>query len=76
MADLIATITAVVIHPDDVNPCYGEDVIELRLVDEAGGGFFELRQNDHGPIKSDLQDLELLLEQARVLLNQPGAKGC
>lgn len=76
MAELIATITAVVIHPDDVNPCYGDDVIELRLVDEWGGCFFELRQNDHGPIRCDLQDLEVLLEQARVLLNQPGAKGC
>lgn len=75
MADPIATITAVVIHPPEANPCYGEDVIELRLVDESGGSFFELRQDDRGPIRCDLQDLELLLEQARRLLDQPGARG-
>jgi len=74
MPDPIATITAVVIHPAEVNPCYGEDVIELRLVDESAGCFFELRQDDHGPIRCDLQDLELLLEQARRLLDQPGAR--
>jgi hypothetical protein len=74
MADPIATIIAVVIHPPEVNPCYGEDVIELRMVDEAGGCFFELRQNEAGPIRCDLADLELLVTQARTLLAQPAAQ--
>lgn len=74
MADPIATITAVAIHPPDVNPCHGEQVIELRMVDEAGGCFFELRQEDAGPIRCDLADLELMVTQARALLAQPAAR--
>lgn len=73
MADPIATITTVVIHPPDVNPCYGEQVIRLSMVDEAGGCFFELSQDEAGPIRCDLADLELLVAQARTLMAQPGA---
>lgn len=74
MADPIATITTVVIHPPEVNPCYGEGAIELCMVDEAGGCFFELRQDEAGPIRCDLADLELLAIQARTLMAQPGAR--
>lgn len=64
------TITAMVIHPPDVNPCYGEDVIEISMVDEAGGAFFELRQDDRGPIRADLEDLQALVTAAQRMLGQ------
>jgi len=70
MSTPIATITAMVIHPPDVNPCYGEDVIEIRMVDEAGGAFFELRQDDRGPIRADLEDLRALVAAAQRMLGQ------
>lgn len=70
MSTPIATITAMVIHPPNVNPCYGEDVIEIRMVDEAGGAFFELRQDDRGPIRADLEDLEALVVAAQRMLCQ------
>ena len=70
MSTPIATITAMVIHPPNVNPCYGEDVIEIRMVDEAGGAFFELRQDDRGPIRADLEDLRALVAAAQRMLGQ------
>lgn len=68
---VIATITSVTIHNRDQNFSYGEGGIELRMVDETGGAFFELRQEDVGPIRTDLADLEVLACQARRLLQQP-----
>lgn len=70
MSTPIATITAMVIHPPDVNPCYGEDVIEIRMVDEVGGAFFELLQDDRGPIRADLEDLQALVIAAQRMLGQ------
>lgn len=74
MSTPIATITAMVIHPPNVNPCYGEDVIELRMADEAGGAFFELRQDDRGPIRADLEDLQALVAAAQRMLGQEGVE--
>lgn len=74
MPDPIATITAMAIHPPDRNPCYGEDVIELRMVDEAGGAFFEVRQDDRGPIRADLEDLQALVAAAQRMLAQEGVE--
>ena len=64
------TITAMVIHPPTVNPSYGEDVIEIRMVDETGGAFFELRQDDRGPIRAGLEDLQALVIAAQRMLGQ------
>ena len=73
MADPITTITAVLIHRPVQNPWIDEGVIELRLVDEVGGCFFELRQEDKGPIRADMEDLEALLIAARQMIAQPAA---
>lgn len=70
MSTPIATITAMAIHPPGVNPCCGEDVIEIRMVDQAGGAFFELRQDDRGPIRADLEDLQALVIAAQRMLGQ------
>lgn len=70
MSNPIATITAMVIHPPDVNPYCGEDVIEIRMPDEAGGAFFELHQDDRGPIRADLEDLQALVTAAQRMLGQ------
>lgn len=74
MTTPIATTTSVVIHPPNVNPCYGEDVIELKMVDESGGPFFELWQNGEGPIRADLEDLIMMVEKAKIMLDQEGVK--
>ena len=74
MTSPIATTTTVVIHPPNVNPCYGEYVIELKMVDEEGGPFFELSQDDNKPIRADLEDLIVLAEQAKMMLAQEGVK--
>jgi hypothetical protein len=70
MSTPIATITAMVIHPPDVNPCYGKDFIEIRMTDEAGGASFELRQDDHGPIRADLEELQALVIAAQRMLGR------
>lgn len=66
-------ITAMAIHRHTVNPWYGEDVIEIRMVDQAGGAFFELRQDDQGPIRADLKDLQALVVAAQRMLGQETA---
>lgn len=67
-----ATATAVTIHMEGQNFSYAEDITTLQMVDEAGGAFFLISQNDGEPLRMDLQEMELLVEQARNLLAQPG----
>jgi hypothetical protein len=70
---ILATKTAVSIHRHDQNFDFGEGVIDLRMVDEGGGVFFELRQEDRGPIRADLEDLVAIVLVAQKLHKQPGA---
>lgn len=70
----LATATAVTIHPEGANFCYGEDATTLQMVDEAGGAFFLISQEGREPLRMDLQELELLVEEARELLAQPGVE--
>jgi hypothetical protein len=68
----LATTTAVTIHREGDNFCFGEVATTLQMVDEAGGAFFLLSQEGREPLRMDLQELELLVEEARKLLVQPG----
>lgn len=67
-----ATITAVTIHTEGLNFYFDEDVTTLKMIDEAGGAFFLISQNDGEPLRMDLQELELLVKEAREMLAQPG----
>jgi hypothetical protein len=62
------TPVAVSIHHVDQNFAFGEDSLELRLTDEAGGAFFLLSQEGREPIRLELEELELLVAEARRLL--------
>jgi hypothetical protein len=76
MADpVLITTTSMAIHRPGQNFHYGEDVIHLRMVDEAGGAFFEIRQDDKGPIRADLEDLIAMLKAARAMLKQSSLDG-
>jgi hypothetical protein len=68
----LATTTAVTIHREGENFCFGEDATKLQMVDEAGGAFFLLSQEGREQLRMELQELELLVEEARKLLVQPG----
>lgn len=39
-----------------------------------GGAFFELRQDDHGPIRADLEDLQALVIAAQRMLGREVAE--
>ena len=70
----LATTTAVTIYREGENFCFGEGATTLQMVDEAGGAFFLLSQEGREPLRMDLQELELLVEEARKLLVQPGVE--
>lgn len=70
----LATTTAVTIHRAGENFCYGEDATTLQMVDEAGGAFFLISQEGREPLRMDLQELEILVEEAKELLAQPGVE--
>jgi hypothetical protein len=63
------TPIAVAIHPADKNFAYAEDLLELRLTDEACGSFFLLSQAGREPIRLELEELELLVVEARRLFS-------
>lgn len=65
--------TEITIHRHDTNPVYGELNIKVRLEDEAAGAFISLSQSDSltpGEIRLDLEEVELIAEAAKTLLNQ------
>ena len=71
----LATTTAITIHTEGQNFCFDEDLTTLQMVDEGAGPFFLLSQEEREPLRMDLQEMELLVEQARKLLAQPGVEG-
>jgi hypothetical protein len=71
----LATATAVTIHREGENFCFGEGATTLQMVDKCGGAFFLLSQEGREPLRMELQELELLVEEARGLLAQPGVEG-
>lgn len=70
----LATTTAVTIHREGDNFCFGEDATTLQMVDECAGAFFLLSQEGREPLRMDLQELELLAVKAKELLTQPGVE--
>ena len=70
----LATTTAVTIHREGENFCFSEGATTLQMVDEAGGAFFLLSQEGREPLRMELEELELLVEEAKKLLAQPGVE--
>lgn len=65
--------TEITIHRRDSNPVFGELNIKVRLEDEAAGAFISLSQSDNttpGEIRLDFEEIELIAEAAKALLNQ------
>lgn len=63
------TPVAISIHPTDANFAFAQDSLELRITDESGGAFFLLSQEGREPIRLELEELELLLVEARRLFS-------
>lgn len=67
MSKYITSIISTVVHLDDRNPIFGEDIITITIDDEACGGYIVLTQNDK-TIKIDPDELQLIAKTARKLL--------
>jgi hypothetical protein len=68
------TITTVSIHPENVNPVYGEGVTHLCIQDEGAGPFITLTQVGEDKfdcsIRIDMEELELITAEAKKLIGQ------
>ena len=67
------TITTIAIHPENVNPVYGEGVTHLCIQDEAAGPFLTLSQMAEEKlerVRIDMEELELITAEAKKLIGQ------
>ena len=67
------TITRISIHPENVNPVYGEGVTHVCIEDEGAGPFLALSQIGDDKlecIKIDMEELELITAEAKKLIGQ------
>lgn len=67
MSKYITSIVSTVVHMDDRNPLFGEDITTITIDDEACGGFIVLSQNEQ-TIKFDLDELQLITKTAIKML--------
>lgn len=67
MSKYITSTISTVVHMDDRNPIFGDDVTTITIDDEACGGFIVLSQNDQ-TIKVDIEELQLITKTAIKLL--------
>ena len=65
----VTTITAIAVHPPDINPAYGEGCITARLDDEVGGPFVVLEQDDQ-KVRIDFDEVEPLTKAISQLRQQ------
>lgn len=63
----ICTVMKVAIHQPGINPVYGDGVIYIEVVDEAGGAFIELSQGENR-VQIDPTELDLVVAKAKELL--------
>ena len=68
-----ATPLSVAVHYKSDSPHFGESVVTVSTDDEAGGVFIVLRSNEEkleeGQIRVDMAQLELIVKEARKLIN-------
>ncbi len=75
MSNYICTITQVTIHRSSDNPLSTPEATVVSLDDMGGGHFLAIKQNNHGMdncVLLDPEELPVLHEAARLLLDQPG----
>jgi hypothetical protein len=68
-----STIIRISIHPENVNPVYGEGVTHVHIQDEAAGPFITLSQvgaEQFECIRADIEELELITAEAKKLIGQ------
>ena len=68
-----STIIRISIHPENVNPVYGEGVTHVHIQDEAAGPFITLSQVGEEKfecIRTDIEELELITAEAKKLIGQ------
>ena len=67
------TVIRIAIHPENVNPVYGEGVTHVHIQDEAAGPFLTLSQvgeDKSDCIRIDMEELEMITAEAKKLINQ------
>jgi len=69
MSKYITSVVSTVVHMDDRNPIFGDDITTITIDDEACGGFIVLTQNEQ-TIKLDRDELQLVTKTAMKMLAQ------
>jgi len=69
MSKYITSVVSTVVHMDDRNPIFGDEIITVTIDDEACGGFIVLTQNEQ-TIKVDPEELQLIAKTAIKMLAQ------
>lgn len=69
MSKYITSVISTVVHMNDRNPIFGEDVTTITIDDEAAGGYIVLTQEEQ-TIKVDLDELQLITKTAMKMLAQ------
>jgi len=67
MSKYITSVISTVVHMDDRNPVFGDDITTITIDDEAAGGFIVLSQNEQ-TIKIDPEELQLITKTAMKML--------
>ena len=67
MSKYITSVVSTVVHMDDRNPIFGDDITTITIDDEACGGYIVLTQNEQS-IKIDPDELQLIAKTAMKLL--------
>jgi hypothetical protein len=67
------TITAIAVHPPDLDPVFDEGIITVRLDDEAGGPFVVLEQDDQ-QVRVCFEEVEALVQAISQLRAQPAVQ--
>ena len=68
-----STVIRIAIHPENVNPVYGEGVTYVHIQDETAGPFLTLSQVMEDKVECvriDMEELELITAEAKKLINQ------
>ncbi len=67
MSKYITSVISTVVHMDDRNPIFGDDITTITIDDEACGGFIVLTQNEQ-TIRLDPDELQLIAKTAIKML--------
>ncbi len=67
MSKYITSVISTVVHMDDRNPIFGDDITTITIDDDAAGGYIVLSQNEQ-TIKIDPDELQLIAKTAIKML--------